>query len=182
MVVENQQVTAVVDRRRRVSRDDLSAQRLAFAAVVRRHQRHGMSRFSRRTHQGERCGPRQVARYDTEFRIRTIHAKGRVTAMNHQVLQLHGTAAGNARSKQGFVQSPVAGQQAVAHEYATHDLVNERRMDSVAAEIAGAGEAVAQFGNPSGQPDGNGMSADLHNRYCLSIPARRPVEKAIWRL
>ena len=182
MVVKDQQVTAVVHRRRGMFRNNLPAQRLPFAAVVGRHQRYGMPRFSRCTHQRERRSPRQGARNDAEFRIRTIQAKRPVTAMNHQILQLHRATAGNARREQGFVQVPASRQQVVAHEHAAHNVVDERRMDSVAAEITGAGKPVAQFGNPPGQPEGNGMSDDLHSVYFFSKPARRPVEKAIWRL
>ena len=138
MVVENQQVTAVIHRRRSVSRDNLPAQRLPFAAVVGRHQRHGMPRFGRRTHQRERRRARQAARGDAEFSIRTIQTKGRIAAMNHQILQLHRPTAGNARREQGFVQVPAPRQQVVAHEDAAHNVVDERRMDSVTAEITGA--------------------------------------------
>ena len=97
-----------------------------------------MPRFGRRTHQRERRRARQAARGDAEFRIRTIQAKGRIAAMNHQILQLHRPTAGNARREQGFVQVPAARQQVVAHEDAAHNVVDERRMDSVTAEITGA--------------------------------------------
>lgn len=54
-------------------------------------------------------------------------------------------------------------------------------MHAVSAEITRTYQTVTQFRNPSGNPAAD-MSDDLHGLYFLSMPARRPVEKAIWRL
>ena len=182
MVVENQQVTAVIDRRRTVLRNDLGAQSLPHATVVGRHHGHGVSRFARLAHQRQRLGPRPVARHHAQLRIRTIQAKGLVTAVDRQVLQLSGTTPGYARSRQRVVNRPVARKQPVVHEHLAHDVVDERRMHPVPAEITGAGEPVAQLCDPSGEPERKRIAAEPHGTYFLSIPARRPVEKAIWRL
>ena len=137
MVVENQQVTG-----------RLSTVVEACPAIIcphsacrsqpssGRHQRHGMPRFGRRTHQRERRRARSRTG-DAEFSIRTDPGQGRIAAMNHQILQLHRPTAGNARREQGFVQVPAAWQQVVAHEDAAHNVVDERQL-TVTAEITGA--------------------------------------------
>ena len=70
----------------------------------------------------------------------------------------------------------------LAHEDMAHDIVYERRMHAVPAEETGPGEPVAQLSDPPVKFQTEFMAADSHNRYFFNSPARRPVEKAIWRL
>lgn len=44
------------------------------------------------------------------------------------------------------------------------------------------GEPVTQLSDPPVKFQTEFMAADPHNRYFFNSPARRPVEKAIWRL
>ena len=132
--------------------------------------------------QGERLRPGQSARRYAELRIRTIQAKRGVTAMDRQILQLHGAAFGHSGREQFAEQRPVAGKQRIAHEHITHDVVYERRMHAVPTEETGPGEPVTQLSDPPVKFQTEFMAADPHNRYFFNSPARRPVEKAIWRL
>ena len=182
IIIENQQVTAVVHRRRTVRRDDLQAHGPAFTPVVGGHDRHRIPGGSRITDQRERLRPGQAARRYAELRIRTIQAKSGVAAMNRQVLQLHGAAFGHPGREQFTEQRPVAGKQRIAHEHITHDVVYERRMHAVPTEETGPGEPVTQLSDPPVKFQTEFMAADPHNRYFFNSPARRPVEKAIWRL
>lgn len=112
IIVENQQVSPIVHRRRTMRRHDLTAQHLAILSLAGRHQGDGMPRFARGGDQRQRLRTGQVPRQDTEFGIRTIQAKRTVTAMNRHVLQLYRPAFGNSGTAQRPVQPPVARQQA----------------------------------------------------------------------
>ena len=100
--------------------------------------------------------------------------------MNRQILQLHGPRLGHSGRQQRTAELPVAGQQTVPHEDLPHKVVDIGRMHPVPAEIAHPDEAGAQLRDPPREA-GSDMSARLH-RYFFSMPAKRPVEKAICRL
>lgn len=181
MVVEDEQITAVIHRRRAVHRNDLPAEGLTFPVGIGRKERQRTAPHGRGAHQRENLRPRQSTRHHTQLGICTIHAKRCITAMDRQILQLHGPLSGDTGLKQRTVELPIARKQVDAHENLPHQIVDERRMYAVSAEITRAYQTVAQLCNPSGNPAAD-MSDDLHGRYFLSMPARRPVEKAIWRL
>lgn len=163
-------------------RHDLTAQHLAILSLAGRHQGDGMPRFTRGRDQCQRLRTWQVPRQDTEFGIRTIQAKRTVTAMNRHVLQLYRPAFGHSGTAQRPIQPPIAGQQLAAHENFPYNIIYERRMDSVPAEITGADKPVVQFCDPSVKTQSDSAAADPHLPYFFSMPARRPVEKAICRL
>ena len=181
MVVEHQQVPPIVDCRRTVFSDDLRAQCLAVASVVGRQQSHRMPPFGGHTSQRQGLRTRKVARGDAQIRIRIIHTEGRIAAMNRQILQLHRPTVRNSRRKQRPVKPAIPREQLPAHEDLANNGVDEGRMHPVAPEIACPGEAVAEAREAARQVQRQTVS-ELHRNYFLSSPARRPVEKAIWRL
>ena len=77
-------------------RHERTACRHPFGGDVRRqhHERASLGGSGRR-HCAQLPRIRRAGRH-AELRIRTIHAEGRMTATDHEVLQLHGTAFGDA--------------------------------------------------------------------------------------
>lgn len=179
MIVENQQITAVVDRRRTVLRNDLSAQRLPYTPVVGRHHRPRYAPL-RRPHAPAPASPPAAGCAEPRTSPHP-HDSGQTSCNRSGSSDFAAVrpAAGICPRLSGPRKATVARKQSVAHEHLAHDVVDERRMHPVTAEITGAGEAVAQFCDTSGQPERKGVSAESHRLYFLSIPARRPVEKAI---
>ena len=102
--------------------------------------------------------------------------------MNRHVLQLYRPAFGHSGTAQRPVQPPVARQQLAAHEDLPYNIIYEGRMDSVPPKITGADQPVVQFCDPSVKTQSDSAAADPHLPYFFSMPARRPVEKAICRL
>lgn len=96
MVVENEQITAVIHRRRTVHRNDLPAESLTFPVGIGRKECYRTAPLGSGAHQRKDLRPRQSARHNTQFGICTIHAKRYITAMDRQILQLHGTLPGDA--------------------------------------------------------------------------------------
>lgn len=94
--------------------------------------------------------------------------------MNQKILQLHGTVLRHIRCKQRFIERPVTRKQFFAHEHRANEVVDKRRVYPVTTKIPDTGEAIAQLPDTSVQ-----NSAEPHDHYFLSIPAKRPVEKAI---
>lgn len=138
MVVEEQQVGAVVYRCGAVPRHDPPAQLGSCAVEVWLQDDDRMARFAGIGHRGQRGGQRHVVRHHTQIGIRTVHAEIVTTAMDRQVLQLHGPPFGHAGSKQCLVERAVARQQLVPHEYFADKAIDEGRVDAMTAEIAGS--------------------------------------------
>lgn len=174
MVIENQQVRTIVHSCRSVLRHDPTAQCLPQAIFGGQHHRYRLSLKGGFPHYSQHIGLRQITRHHTKFGIRMIQAKRSVSAMNIKILQLNGTMSTHSRSKKCFIKRPVSRKQLLAHENRTDKVVDKRGMHPMSAEITGSGKTVAQLPDTSEQ-----MSAEPHGFYFLSIPAKRPVEKAI---
>ena len=106
----------------------------------------------------------------------TVHAEPVVSAMDKEVLQLHGAAFVHAPFAQGGVERTVAFGQFGFHEYLPHDRVDERRVHAVSPEKPCARQVAAESFGVAAETVSDG---EFH---CLSCPASRPVENAIWRL
>ena len=179
MVVEQQQIPPVIHRSRRVRLRDAAAELRSLLTVIRPHQADGCAPFFRPVHESEGFGCRHLVRQHVQLdRFRTIHAKRSVPAVMQQILQLRGTPRRHAGSTKRLVESPVAGRKSAPHKNFPHQCVHERGVNSVPAEMAGAGEPVPQPLHPAGKAANISPSAV----HCFSMPASRPVEKAICRL
>lgn len=110
MVIENQQISAVIDRRGIVFRDNPAAELLSFISVVGSHYHHGSAIGGSLPDQVESLLGRQIARRYTELPFRTIQAKGIVTAINTEILELHSSMQGDSAGSQRRQQLPVARQ------------------------------------------------------------------------
>lgn len=180
MIVEDQQIGAVVDRRASVSGNQLPAEHGPIAPVVRGH--YGKSRALP-------CGAANdfASLLLPDLRRQNAKVAGigqsvdgphGIMAPCGQILKLHGSALGNPENHQAIMQRRFFASQAMFHEDLADDGIDERRMYAVAAEVTGPGKPGRE-GLQSVQPAFDISSVDLHD---FSMPARRPVEKAIWRL
>lgn len=96
--------------------------------------------------------------------------------MNKEVLQLHGAAFVHVPFAQGGVERTVAFGQFGFHEYLPHDRVDERRVHArVPLKTVRAPSGAESFGVAA-------ETVSDGEFHCLSCPASRPVENAIWRL
>ena len=182
MVVEEQQVGPVVHRCRLVRRCDLPAQRLPLDSGMGCQDGYGRSRFLGGMHQPEHFASRQFGRDDAERRIRTIQAKRSITCVNRQVLQLYGPPFVRSCGPQGLIERSVAGQKFGAHEDFPHKGIDERGVHSVAPEVAYPCQSVARRRDASPNILPQSVPREFHGFYFFSMPASRPVEKAICRL
>lgn len=151
VVVEYDQVAPIVDRRRAVFGNDLRAQRLAFASLVRRHDDDRMTCGGSRTYQCQRLLSRKIAQRHAQVGISTVQRPSGTVAMDGEILQLHGTTMRNASTAQRLVERAVALQQRMAHEDLADDGIDVRRMDSMAPEITGPCKPVAEVGHSARQ-------------------------------
>ncbi len=140
MIVEQQQIASIVDRRARMLRDQRRAGTAALGRVVGRHYAQRRSAAT--------CGvgiSRQIGRCHVERDYRhidrlryTIDAKCCIAAMSEQILQLNGTTVRYAALRQLVVELPAGADQRRAHEHLAHDSINVWRMYAVTAKVAGA--------------------------------------------
>ena len=177
--VEKQQVGPVVDRRGGMLR------RQPQAAVAPRAVGVGIQDAERRPLPAHRFGQsgqpldRSVGCRDAEIRLfRPVEGESPAAAMSKEILQLDGAAPADAPFAQCGVERTVAAGEFGFHEDLPHDGVYEGRMHAVSAEISRAGQPAAQPFDIAAAPD----PVSFGQIHRLSIPASRPVEKAIWRL
>ena len=175
--VEKQQITPVVDRRRGVFRRQTPATVAAFDVGIRLHDAERRPLSSGGLRQLRQPVGRRVGGCDAQIGFGcTVHAEPVVSAMDKEVLQLHGAAFVHAPFAQGGVERTVAFAQFGFHEYLPHDRVDERRVHAVSPEKPCARQVAAESFGVAAETVSDG---EFH---CLSCPASRPVENAIWRL
>lgn len=179
MVVKNEQIAPVVHRRRTMLPHKTAAQFAAHDTPIGLHDTEGRTRL------GSRCGCRQdpalrvVACQHTQgCMFRAIDAETPIAAMRKEILKLDGPSRRDPRPTQRLIKAVVVSLDCMFHEHLPDDVVDEGRMDSVAAEVA-CPRQPSQHLRDHRHPTGAFMEESFHR---LSIPASRPVEKAIWRL
>lgn len=177
-VVEQQQTCPVIDRRGTVRRHELPTKQLPLAAPARFQHGHRSPCFDRTPDQREHLGVRKFTRQHIQFALGPVQPERPVSLVNGKVLQLPGRTFGDAGFPQGPEKRPVARHERRPHENLAHERIDERRMDTVAAEMPRPHEPAADGRQPLRQSLPETMSSRTHP-YFFSMPASRPVEKAI---
>ncbi len=176
-VVEKQQANPVIDRRGTVVGHEAATKLLPNAPPARFQHSHSGSRLRGPPHQRQHLGMRQFARGDIELPLGAIQSERTVSRVDRQILQQYGLPLGNPGIDRTPEKRPLARHQRRPHEDLAHEGIDERRMDPVTAEMAHPQQAATNRSPTLSEP----MSREIHG-YCFSMPASRPVEKAICRL
>lgn len=143
MIVENEQVTPVVHRRRTVFPHDAAAQFATHGAPIGFHDTEGRTRFSRCGHRRRDPVLRVVSRQHTQGSMfRAIYSESLITAMRKEILELDCPPGRDSRPAQRLIKRPVIPLDRMFHEDLPDNVVDERRMDPVPAEIAGTRQSA----------------------------------------
>lgn len=145
MIIEQQQVTPVVDCRTAVFCDDPVAKILPFAPLIRSQHSNGRSSYRGRTNDLQGLSRGQIARHDTKLGVGMIQTVGAVGAMGPEVLQLHGAPRRHSASSQFGVERLTARQQLIVHKNLAHDRINKGRMHPMPPKIASSREPIFQL-------------------------------------
>lgn len=143
MIVENEQVTPVVHRRRTVFPHDAAAQFATHGAPIGFHDTEGRTRFSRCDHRRRDPVLRVVSRQHTQGSMfRAIYSESPITAVREEILQLDGPSGRYPCTAQRLVKFAILSLERMFHEDLPDNVVDERRMDPVSTEITGPRQAA----------------------------------------
>lgn len=148
IIVKDEQIGPVVDRRAAVRGDNAAAEPAALLVGIGLQQHKSRAAAPCLVDKRKHLLFGQAPADDAEVDPRAVHGKGVVAAVDEEVLQLYGAPVPDARGAERPVELPVARQQVVPHEDLADNRVDEGRMDPVAAEIARPDQAVLQSGDP----------------------------------
>lgn len=149
MVIENQQVTAIVNRRALVCGNDFAAGKVAFAVQIGSYDSKRRAAFAGCIYIFRKLRCPYTLRNDNQIaRKRFAYGYIFVAAMDGEINKLQGAFARNPALRKSTVEllgaTRVVGYECRAHKNLSDNRIYERRMYSVTAEITCTLYAVAQ--------------------------------------
>lgn len=179
MVVKNEQIAPIIHCRRTMFPHNPAAQFPTHDISIRLHYTERCPRFGCSSDCGQDPILRIVSGQHTQRSVFfTIHPKGLITAMRKEILELDSPSGRDSRTTQRFIKPTVISLNRMFHEDLPDNIIYERRMNAVSTEIAGPRQASQHLGDHR-NTTGAFIQESFHR---LSMPANRPVEKAICKL